>query len=172
MDPLQVEAALKVSTIDGRRFIQESSLNIWRNPFAPLPPPKSVVKQQQKEARRAREIKAQSGSTTTLTSKVEDGMQALNITRNSEPGGAEPQPTSRTISHFVMNLPGSALEFLDAYNGCYKALLDEPDFPGKDEIPMPLVHTHCFTKMEEGEAAERDICEVCLRDTSRVQNLC
>ena len=59
-----------------------------------------------------------------------------------------------------MNLPGSALEFLDAYAGSYAPLTQEPDFPGQDQIEMPLVHVHCFTKEIEPEKGERDILEV------------
>lgn len=80
------------------------------------------------------------------------------------PEGETPasEPTARTISHFVMNLPGSALEFLDAYNGCYKPLLAEPDFPGIESIDMPYIHVHCFSKEAEGEPATSDICKVSL----------
>lgn len=80
------------------------------------------------------------------------------------PEGETPasEPTARTISHFVMNLPGSALEFLDAYNGCYKPLLAEPDFPGIEAIEMPYIHVHCFSKEAEGEPATNDICKASL----------
>lgn len=59
-----------------------------------------------------------------------------------------------------MNLPGSALEFLDAYAGSYAPLEQEPDFPGQEQIEMPLVHVHCFTKEIEPEKGEQDILEV------------
>lgn len=71
-----------------------------------------------------------------------------------------PESTARTISHFVMNLPGSALEFLDAYNGCYKPLLSQSDFPGVEAIEMPYIHVHCFSKEPEGDPARDDICRV------------
>ncbi len=73
-------------------------------------------------------------------------------------GPKEGKSQRQTIDPFVMNLPGSALEFLDAYNGCCKPLEEQPDFLGRDKIKMPLVHTHCFTK--KVEEAEADICEV------------
>jgi hypothetical protein len=44
--------------------------------------------------------------------------------------------------------------------GIYAPLLHEPDFPGKEQIEMPLVHVHCFTKEIEPEKGEQDILEV------------
>jgi tRNA (guanine37-N1)-methyltransferase len=70
-----------------------------------------------------------------------------------------------------MNLPGSALEFLDAYAGCYAPLEQEPDFPGQDQIEMPLVHVHCFTKEIEPEKGERDILEVSSIQMTGLQTL-
>ncbi|EPX73835.1 tRNA methyltransferase Trm5 [Schizosaccharomyces octosporus yFS286] len=47
------------------------------------------------------------------------------------------------FSHYVMNLPGSALEFLDAFNGCYE---------GKEHLfenrSLPKVHVHCFSRYD------------------------
>ena len=53
-----------------------------------------------------------------------------------------------------MNLPDSAIEFLDAFRGAlsqglqeFRTLYDE----------MPMVHCHCFTRFLEPDEAERDI---------------
>ncbi|EEB05254.1 tRNA methyltransferase Trm5 [Schizosaccharomyces japonicus yFS275] len=47
------------------------------------------------------------------------------------------------FQHYVMNLPGSALEFLDAFRGCYA---------GKEDLfkdyPLPKVHVHCFCRYD------------------------
>jgi tRNA (guanine37-N1)-methyltransferase len=87
-------------------------------------------------------------------------MKNLSIAPVQSPETIKLQP--QMVDHFVMNLPASALEFLDAYNGCYKPLLEQPGFPGVDKAKMPLIHTHCFTReVEESAAAEADICKVC-----------
>jgi tRNA (guanine37-N1)-methyltransferase len=159
---------LRITTLDGREFIQKAALELWRNPFAPLPSPKPSARKLEKEARRKREADKEQETKEANAGIVETVVQMANMLlgkAQKEPStpetSAETQPpTPRTISHFVMNLPGSALEFLDAYNGCYAPLLAEVDFPGKDAIDMPIVHVHCFTKEPEGDNARDDICKV------------
>lgn len=136
---------------DGREFIKSAALEVWRNPFKPFES-RSDQKKRQKEERHRRE------------------QALLNITVNaSSVSPSSPAATQREtketkpqlISHFVMNLPDSALEFLDAYTGCFNSLLDEPNFSKEDAI-MPLIHVHCFTRELERELASSDICQVWL----------
>lgn len=69
-------------------------------------------------------------------------------------------PPPRLISHFVMNLPDSALTFLDAYRGLYRPLLARPDFDAEAaKRAMPMVHCYCFSKHKALEEAIPDICE-------------
>lgn len=54
----------------------------------------------------------------------------------------------KTFDHFVMNLPDTAIEFLDAFRGLYqdkKALYDSLSPPPK----LPTVHCHCFTRSDD-----------------------
>ncbi|KAJ9107929.1 hypothetical protein QFC19_002672 [Naganishia cerealis] len=146
----KVQEALRVSNDDGRAFIQRAPLEIWKHSFAPLPPPATVLRKLEKAKRRAREA-AKAGDTSKEPANPSTDDENLSM----EPG----PPSPRHISHFVMNLPGSALEFLDAYAGSYTPLLQEPDFPGKDAMEMPLVHVHCFTKEIEPAKGEQDILE-------------
>ena len=66
------------------------------------------------------------------------------------------QPPRKLISHFVMNLPDSAIQFLDAFRG----ILSTPEL--KDVYQsMPMIHCHCFTREVTNPAkAEQDITEV------------
>lgn len=79
----------------------------------------------------------------------------------------------RLPNHYIMNLPASALTFLDAFRGLYRPLYAQI---GEEEAKraiteaggLPVVHCYCFTKDIEG--AEADICQVgsySLPDTCR-----
>lgn len=55
--------------------------------------------------------------------------------------------------HVVMNLPASAVEFLDAFRGLLTGTLPE----GEENVPAMSVHCYCFTKKE---GAEEDACQM------------
>ncbi|CAK9838650.1 tRNA (guanine(37)-N(1))-methyltransferase activity Trm5 [Schizosaccharomyces pombe] len=55
-------------------------------------------------------------------------------------------PIPPVFSHYVMNLPGSAIEFLDAFKGCYYGL----EYLFKDRS-LPKVHVHCFCRFPDPE---------------------
>ncbi|KAJ7070788.1 Met-10+ like-protein-domain-containing protein [Mycena amicta] len=66
---------------------------------------------------------------------------------------ASPARPRNRISHFVMNLPDSAIQFLDAFRGILCT-------PGADEIyanNLPMIHCHCFTREIDPVAAKADI---------------
>lgn len=68
------------------------------------------------------------------------------------------KPARRVISHFVMNLPDSAITFLDAFRGIF--ISDGSQDLGELYNEMPMIHCHCFTRESELENAKRDIYEV------------
>ncbi|KAJ1967750.1 tRNA(m(1)G37)methyltransferase, partial [Dimargaris verticillata] len=45
-----------------------------------------------------------------------------------------------------MNLPATAIEFLDALRGIFSGHQAEI---ARDHVPMPLVHVHCFTRSDD-----------------------
>lgn len=65
----------------------------------------------------------------------------------------------QTVSHFVMNLPDSAIDFLDAFRGVLLESASERDLSG-NYANMPMVHCHCFTRELQLDRAEADIIQV------------
>jgi len=73
----------------------------------------------------------------------------------------ENQSPRQTVSHFVMNLPDSAIDFLDAFRGVLSESANERDLNGNN-ANMPMVHCHCFTRELQPDRAEADIVQVML----------
>ncbi|KAI1336827.1 Met-10+ like-protein-domain-containing protein [Xylariaceae sp. FL0016] len=62
-----------------------------------------------------------------------------------------------TISHFVMNLPASAITFLPYYKGLYTG--HEELFTPHSGRKLPMIHVHCFAAKGEGNGPLLDVCE-------------
>ncbi|KAF7927831.1 hypothetical protein EAE99_005208 [Botrytis elliptica] len=82
----------------------------------------------------------------------------------SAPPSSQPPPPPKiltipnTISHFVMNLPATAIDFLPSFHGLYHK--SQNLFAPHTETKLPMVHVHCFAaKNEDNEAANIEICE-------------
>lgn len=113
---------------DGRDFIKSAALRVWGDPF-----PGFVARTSRSQAKREKRA---------LTFGESKGMT---LAAASEPTSSVlvPQPSPRRqISHFVMNLPDSAIEFLDAFRG----ILASSELREAYEGRMPMVHCHCFTR--------------------------
>lgn len=92
-------------------------------------------------------------------------------TSRSDPNPQAPTPIKtitqpRLFSHYVMNLPASAITFLPSFIGLYSAIPGIPAsevrkvFAPHTETPLPMVHVYCFsTKSEDNVAETREICE-------------
>ncbi|KAI2614595.1 Met-10+ like-protein-domain-containing protein [Hypoxylon fragiforme] len=67
-------------------------------------------------------------------------------------------PIPPTISHFVMNLPASAITFLPHFRGLYVGR--EQLFAPHTSTKLPMVHVHCFgPKASDDGKSLVDICE-------------
>ncbi|KDN37526.1 hypothetical protein K437DRAFT_270837 [Tilletiaria anomala UBC 951] len=145
---------------DGRTFIRNSIKQTWEEGFDG----KLLVKGGAEEAtsRRAR-LKEE------RKRRQEPIAQGTNGDNHPTASAAQPPARGRRrrlIDHFVMNLPGSALEFLDAYRGAYRVIGDQTGLEKElkerkaneeeNGSEWPMVHVHCFTK--DLEHPFEDIC--------------
>lgn len=82
-----------------------------------------------------------------------------------------PKPTATFIqphffSHYVMNLPATAITFLPSFIGLYSNIpgISSADirkmFAPHTETPLPMVHVYCFsTKSDDNILETKEICE-------------
>ncbi|OJT04443.1 tRNA (guanine(37)-N1)-methyltransferase [Trametes pubescens] len=130
---LQVGSLVRPFCEDGRAFIRSAFNRAYDDPLPPVPPRKpSKAEVKEKRAGEGR------------------------------PPPPPPGPTRKRVDHFVMNLPDTAILFLDAFRGVLSpANAGERDLSGLyAEGSMPMVHCHCFTRELEPEKAEADIRQV------------
>ena len=66
-------------------------------------------------------------------------------------------PIPATISHYVLNLPASAITFLPCFRGLYAG--KEELFTPYTKTELPLVHVHCFSAKAADDTPLTDICQ-------------
>lgn len=68
----------------------------------------------------------------------------------------------QTVSHFVMNLPATAIDFLSSFVGVYAG--HEDLFAPHTATKLPMVHVHCFAvKPERGDDYTHQHADICQR---------
>ena len=110
---------------------------MWNEPFAPYTGPKLSRVQEEKERKRIQKLSAEGKAALSPVTTQVDAPQMR-----------------RTVSHFVMNLPDSAITFLDVFRGIIPE--GDPKLREAYEV-MPMIHCHCFTRELEQDKAEADI---------------
>jgi tRNA (guanine37-N1)-methyltransferase len=156
--------------MDGRHFFRQAVQELYEKPFPGRSGPRISASKAAKLARHERGKKRDQ----------ETDMQ-VDI---SQSGGKAPSkeveqqsPPGRFADHFIMNLPASAIDMLDAFDSLYTPLVtgseeqriafmrdlevyskrkSKGEWDG--ELRLPMVHCYCFTK--EVDDFEPDICKV------------
>lgn len=132
---LKVSRSVRVSCEDGRAFIKSSVRRLFEDPFPAYAGPRASKRKTREERRKLHGDKA----------------------TEEKAGPEKPSEERNSIAHFVMNLPDTAIEFLDAFRGVFSHT--ERDLRGLYDR-MPMVHCHCFTRFLEPDLAEADIRKV------------
>ncbi|KAM0746185.1 hypothetical protein T439DRAFT_360509 [Meredithblackwellia eburnea MCA 4105] len=110
----KVQHNVRTGNADARDWICQSVLSIWKQPFpAYMPPITSRAR-----GRAAHEALKQAKADPTFTATSSTPPPPPPPAPAPEPEG----PARNLVDHFVMNLPVSTIEFLDAFRGIYRPL--------------------------------------------------
>jgi tRNA (guanine37-N1)-methyltransferase len=136
----QVVDDVRVLCEDGRNFIATIAQRVAQEPFPPYAGPR-ISRRKEREAKKAQNKGDTSGTQPPVDAQSEDNA-----------------PNRSRVDHFVMNLPDSAIEFLDAFRGIYVRSHESASACNAGSADaLPMIHCYCFTRELEREGAEVDI---------------
>ncbi|PNS18183.1 hypothetical protein CAC42_3628 [Sphaceloma murrayae] len=105
--------------------------------------------------RRAARDLARSSHSVSLAPTVKKRTKSANTVSNGNSTKVLTQP--KHFSHFLMNLPASAMDFLPNFVGLYD---EETQKLLPSDVQMPMIHCYCFdTKSEDNVEEANRICE-------------
>ncbi|KAL2000402.1 hypothetical protein VTN02DRAFT_3167 [Thermoascus thermophilus] len=135
----KVQQFVTAFNLDGREFIRRSAKELLAS--------EPVVATIEPKVRRSQREKM-----------AEDGAAAAPI--------PEPKRYVRpsTVDHYVMNLPATAIEFLDAFVGLYAG--HESLFVPHTDRRLPMIHVYCFSGNSDNELD--DHIDICNRISERI----
>ncbi|RHZ65332.1 tRNA (guanine) methyltransferase [Aspergillus thermomutatus] len=106
----------------------------------------------------AKELLEAEPVTVTIHPKVRREKKTGNQVEQAPPPHPEEYHRPVFFDHYVMNLPATAIEFLDAFPGVYAGR--ESLFAPHTSQRLPMVHVYCFSGHSENELDDHiDICQ-------------
>lgn len=139
----QVSRFVRPSNEDGRVFIRSAAQQLLdTNTAVDITP---------KPSRSTRHTPSSSAALSTSSSLF------------SQPAITLHQP--KTFDHYVMNLPATAITFLDAFIGLYRG--HETLFFPHTSTKLPMIHVHCFSTKSDDNVEEK--MKICTEISERIE---